>query len=285
MPVKPSVKGLILNVLKVCAIESKRNRPKISFSHPFKRACHLLGLSERTVNRYASGNDSKKDTVPASSDGPSAAKKIRGRKNVLDSFDKMTIRNTALRLMKENKTITVDSLRRALADKIDVSVSKIAIWRALHSLGFRYGRIDKKRLCLYERKDIVKKRIDFLRRIRAYRENKRPIVYLDETWVDSNTHPSRQWQAPEGQTQRKLPLNKGKRFVILHCGGEMGFLPGCKLVFDSRSSDGDYHSEINGPIFKSWVETQLLPVLPARSVVVMDNASYHSVQVCLFCYY
>ena len=157
---------------KVCAIESKRNRPKISFSHPFKRACYLLGLSERTVNRYASGNDSKKDTVPALSDGPSAAKKIRGRKNVLDSFDKMTIRNTALRLMKENKTITVDSLRRALADKIDVSVSKIAIWRALHSLGFRYGRIDKKRLCLYERKDNVSTRL--LRHMVSYSE---PAVY------------------------------------------------------------------------------------------------------------
>ena len=185
-----------------------------------------------------------------------------------------------MRILQENKTLCLKSLKQAVADKVDASFSKLTLWRALHSLGFRYGKFDKKRACLYERKDIVKKRIAFLRKIRTYRKLDRPIVYLDETWVDSNTHPGQQWQAPAGLPQRKLPLNKGKRFVVLHCGGEMGFLDNCKLVFDSKTSDNDYHSEINGLIFRRWVEDKLLPALPARSVIVMDNASYHSVQVC-----
>jgi hypothetical protein len=37
------------------------------------------------------------------------------------------------------------------------------------------------------------------------------------------------------------------------------------------------HSEINSVIFNKWVEEQLVPALPPKSLVVMDNASYHSV--------
>ena len=36
---------------------------------------------------------------------------------------------------------------------------------------------------------------------------------------------------------------------------------------------------MNGAIFRNWIQNQLLPALPPNSVVVMDNASYHSVQV------
>ena len=275
---RPTVKCIILNVIKACESECKRKRPRVSFSEPLKRASYLLGLSERSVKRYSCENATEPETAV-----PSNAFKAesRGRKKVLDNFDKSTIRNASMRILKKNKTVTLASLKRELQVEHDLSISKMTLWRALHSLGFRFGRLDKKRLCLYERKDIVKRRIDYLRKIKAHREEKRPIIYLDETWVDSNAHPGRQWQAPEGHSQRNLPLNKGKRFVVLHCGGDMGFLPGCNLVFNSKANDGDYHSEINGPIFKSWVERQLLPALPARSVVVMDNASYHSVQVCL----
>ena len=36
---------------------------------------------------------------------------------------------------------------------------------------------------------------------------------------------------------------------------------------------------MNGNIFKTWVNDQLIPNLQTNSVVVMDNASYHSMQV------
>jgi hypothetical protein len=40
----------------------------------------------------------------------------------------------------------------------------------------------------------------------------------------------------------------------------------------------DYHTEMNAKIFEKWVMEQLEPVLPPKSLVVMDNASYHSVR-------
>jgi hypothetical protein len=62
------------------------------------------------------------------------------------------------------------------------------------------------------------------------------------------------------------------------CISQTGFLPGCELVFKTLSTDGrDYHSEINSVVFNKWVEEQLVPALPPKSLLVMDNVSYHSV--------
>ncbi|KAF8787362.1 hypothetical protein HNY73_008970 [Argiope bruennichi] len=41
---------------------------------------------------------------------------------------------------------------------------------------------------------------------------------------------------------------------------------------------GDYHDEMNGDHFEKWLES-VLPKLKKNSVIVMDNASYHSVKM------
>jgi transposase len=40
----------------------------------------------------------------------------------------------------------------------------------------------------------------------------------------------------------------------------------------------DYHDDMTGEIFMDWLRKKLLPNFPENSVIVMDNASYHSVQ-------
>ena len=50
------------------------------------------------------------------------------------------------------------------------------------------------------------------------------------------------------------------------------------LLFKSKSTR-DYHEEMNGHTFKSWFQESFLPKIGANSVIVMDNASYHSVQL------
>jgi hypothetical protein len=50
---------------------------------------------------------------------------------------------------------------------------------------------------------------------------------------------------------KKIPLNKGQRFVILHAGCKTGFLPGCELVFKTLSTDGrDYHYPSSCKVFQ-----------------------------------
>ena len=44
------------------------------------------------------------------------------------------------------------------------------------------------------------------------------------------------------------------------------------------SGTGDYHNEMNSAHFEEWWETKVLPSLPDKLVVVIDNATYHSRQ-------
>jgi hypothetical protein len=60
----------------------------------------------------------------------------------------------------------------------------------------------------------VNKRIFFLRTIKQKRNEGYSIVYLDETWVDTHHTASHQWTPPNPSDARKIPLNKGQRFVI-----------------------------------------------------------------------
>ena len=54
-------------------------------------------------------------------------------------------------------------------------------------------------------------------------------------------------------------------------------MPNCELLFQAHSTDGrDIHTEMNSTVFENYVTNQLLPELDTPSVVVMDNASYHS---------
>ena len=68
---------------------------------------------------------------------------------------------------------------------------------------------------------------------------------------------------------------KGGRFIIAHIGSENGFVPDCLLLFRGRK-DGDYHEEMDGARFQDWFLNTVVPKLPQDSVVVMDNAPYHS---------
>ena len=51
-----------------------------------------------------------------------------------------------------------------------------------------------------------------------------------------------------------------------------------RLIYIGKSTNGDYHDEMNSEKFVGWHRGQLIPNLSPKSVVVIDNALYHSVQ-------
>lgn len=69
-------------------------------------------------------------------------------------------------------------------------------------------------------------------------------------------------------------LGKGKRLIVCHIGNEKGFVDGGLWSFESNKT-GDYHEEMNGESFEKWFEN-ILSMLEANSVIVLDNAPYHS---------
>ena len=163
----------------------------------------------------------------------------------LDNFDKELIKKTVFDLFNKNECV-----KAFLAKNCDLEISKYKLWKTLHELGFRYKKLSGNRKCLVERTDIVNQRINYLRTVKKKREEGFIPVYLDETWVDTHHTSSHQWTSDSILKNRKIPLSKGQRFVVLHAGCENGFLPGCDLVFKSISTDGrDYHTEMNSKIF------------------------------------
>lgn len=124
-----------------------------------------------------------------------------------------------------------------------------------------------------------------MRQIRNYRESNRKIYYLDETWVNAGHTVTKVWTDMSVTSARhafihglstglKNPSGKGKRLIVLHIGSEDGFVENGSLIFESRKT-GDYHEEMNSTVFEEWFK-KVLPTLEENSIIVMDNASYHS---------
>ncbi|KAK3918054.1 Protein FAM243A, partial [Frankliniella fusca] len=163
--------------------------------------------------------------------------------------------------------------------------------RILRDIGFKYMKRSRKSILL-EQEELVVWRRDYLIKMKRFREQKRHIVYLDESYVNQRYTTSHAWYDTgiksyrdvyrEGLTAGpKTPTGKGGRFVLLHAGGEFGFVNNAKLVFTATKSKsvagGTHHDEMCAARFTKWFKDQLLPNIPPNSIIVLDNASYHSV--------
>jgi len=78
---------------------------------------------------------------------------------------------------------------------------------------------------------------------------------------------------------RNLPTSS---LIILHAGGSNGWVDGALFLSCKKMSvaSADYHYDMDSKIFEEWFEQRLIPNLPKNSVIVMDNAPYHSRQAC-----
>lgn len=124
---------------------------------------------------------------------------------------------------------------------------------------------------------VVQKRINFLREYKLNERSPFPFkpVVLDETWIYSKGAFRRSWQDGTTETVRKKS-GEGVRYIVLHAGSDEGFVENASLIFKSGSKSGDYHDAMNSENFEKWFAEQLLPNLEEPSLIIMDNAPYHS---------
>jgi hypothetical protein len=104
----------------------------------------------------------------------------------------------------------------------------------------------------------------------------RNIVYNDESYLHSSHTSPYGWYDRGDNCLLKAPIGKGQYLIMVHCGCEKEFVSNARLMFKSRSKSGDYHDDVN---HKNCEYMKLLPNLEENSVLVIDNASYHNVQV------
>lgn len=194
----------------------------------------------------------------------------------IDDFDQSAIRNTIYDMIKNKQYVTQKTLLQVLKEK-DIFHGSISSLRViLHKIGFRYKKDDPRR-GLMELPNIALARIRFLREyVRNLKsENSRQCVFLDETWVFENGTTCRSWQDDNVKSVRKTKP-EGRRYIVLNAGSSEGFIPGASLIFSSNTQDPDYHGEMNKENFLKWFKDQLLTKLEEPSLIIMDNASYHS---------
>ena len=178
----------------------------------------------------------------------------------------------------EKKVPTIPKLHLKLREEINFSRGKETLRKILHEIGFRWKNSKNKRKLILERNDIVLARTKYLRSMQSFRKEKRPLVFVDETWIDSNLTVGKCWQSDEIFGVMKTGA-AAQRVTALCAGGDMGFIPNSSLMYKANTTTGDYHGQMNFQIFEKWAKEKLILNLPKNAVVVIDNAPYRTVQI------
>ena len=205
-------------------------------------------------------------------------KKRSGKKKVtgIDSFDQGVVKRCVHNFHTTvGELPTVNNLLRKLQSDINFEGSATSLRRILKDIGFQWKKTDDNRKILIEHTNIQLKRIEFLEKITRYRSEGRPIIYTDESYVDSTHTSSKSWSDGTKEGLKKK-ISKGQRVIMVHAGSETGFVPNALLIFKAGAKSGDYHQNMNFNNYEKWLRSQLMPNLPPNSVIVVDNASYHN---------
>ena len=265
--------NVVLNVLRYFQneYENPSDTSPIAF---LQKTADATGVNKRTISRLK-----RQHSLQLLSEKSSKAESDDTRQpyKVVDDFDNCVIRRKVREFyILKHQLPTIEKLHSCLAEEINFPGSKTFLRNTLKKLGFKWKKSTGNRKLLMEKTSVVNMRCQYLRQIKDYRAQGMAIVYLDETWVDSGYTKQHCWQGPNCDGIQ-VPLSKGQRLIIVHAGGKNGFVQNSLLIYKASSSCGDYHNEMNGANFEKWITEKLLPNLTEKSIIVMDNASYHSV--------
>ena len=265
-----SSKEIVNNVAEY--FNKERTQPSTLPAYAFvEKTVEATGISKRTVQRIRKEFKSSQHLASPKHNSIGSTKPI-------DEFDRCAIRNKIFEFYTVRHELpTLSRLLNALKQDINFVGSKGLLRKIIRELGFRWKRSKSQRKVLIEKPNVVELRLKYYAKKKMFEDTGFDFVYIDETWVDTSYTAKFCWQSPEMDGIR-IPVSKGQRLIIVHGGSSEGFVPGALLIYKASASTGDYHHEMNGDTFCKWLREKLLPNITKKSVIVMDNASYHSVQ-------
>lgn len=273
--IRSGAREVIARIIDVCDREAERKCLDIPIEHRTERAAFYTGVSESSIKKIRKEYRNRPNLTSVLK-SPGKKRPRLSYKHKIDDSDFDVIRRTIEDFYLNLKKVpTCKTLLAAIKDKIDFTYGYKTLNRILRSRGFIWRKCQNKRKVLIERPSIVHWRVKYLSTIRQYRQEGRNIVYLDETWVDNDMTVNKCWQN-ESVTGVVHGIRSSSRLIVVHAGSESGFVPGAALVFRSGLATGDYHGQMNRDNFEKWLLEKLLPNIPPESVVVLDNAPYHS---------
>jgi transposase len=201
---------------------------------------------------------------------------------IISSAMETIIRRHVRELNSNGKYVSCRTICNWISKIYDIKIHSSTLWRTLKRMGFIHGQ-SKKRSILKERDYVVIARREYLRkkinnRVKlSHNKTSQPEVYLDESYINVNHSSEKTWYFTDDGPWVNKPSGKGPRLIILNAITENGWVPNAKLVFQAKLSTGDYHGQMNYDNFSKWFKEQLIPNIPPKSLIFMDNAKYHNV--------
>lgn len=270
---------VVANVIYFMQREAKEDKPLKDFKKVQERVAMATGVSSSTIQKITREMKSIEDGESSSFSTPNNKRQKTAPKSNLDDFDRGVLRQFIINYYTvEKKVPTLQRIHCKFVEENGHNGSYETLRKIMHDMGFRWRKTKNNRKLLMEKPAIQQLRINFLRSMKQYREEMRPIIYMDETYIHSSHTHAKSWNDNSNEGLH-APISKGQRVIIVNAGGENGFIQNAYLKFRSNTKSGDYHSEMNYTNYKKWLEEMLIPNLPPNSVLVIDNAPYHNVQV------
>lgn len=272
--INPDVKVLLFDLFKYFDEISNEKQPPITpnetKSSLVSRICLISKFSKAAI--FSIIHKGEKNELLVSK----PRKQRKSWKDELNHDDLNHIRGMIYNFHETEKClITLKGLSQKIEVELGMKFGTGTVRKIVNILGFKFRKSKNNRLQLIESESIKMKRNIYLQQINKYREEGRPIIYTDETYVHTNYSTAKSWE--DGTREGFHPkISKGSRFIVVHAGGEGGFINNALLCFKSGSNKEDYHGDMNLENFTRWSENQLIPNLPPNSIVVLDNAPYHN---------
>jgi transposase len=283
LPTKRPVRGALSVGEKVIILNVHdaliHQNPSSTVDNVVSLCSEMTGIGKSTIYRLLKERKAGGGSV-------SAPKASTGRKKiVIDEDFKITIRRKVHNFYFDKEIPTLDKILSAInADDTIPNIKRDKLWKVLKELNFSFEKHNRN-CYLIENEEIVCWRRNYLRSVKKFREEGRKIYYLDETWLNEGHCVVKMWQDKNVTSHRqaflegwstglKQPTGKGRRLIITHIGSDSGFVNGGLMCFES-SKTGDYHEDMTADVFEEYFQ-QMLDLIPTGSVIVLDNAPYHS---------
>lgn len=286
-PVQKNKRGKVIrSKQKILVIKlykrKKADKPDILYKQLVKELMTETGIGRNSIEKMISEYNANK-TISSP-----IMKKIRPKIiEVIDDFYKNAIRQKVHSFWHNRDPPTLDKIVNSVSEDDSLpTLKRTTMYNLLKDLNFVYTKW-KRNSVLSEREDLVVWRRNYLRSIKAYREEGRTLYYLGETRCNDcsqNTCVDNSIKSNTNAFRKKIttgasnPTSKSKYFIIIvHIGSREGFVKGGLTCFESKTNSNDYDSEINGENFLKWFNN-ILSFLNDNAVIIMDNAPYHSVR-------
>ena len=101
-------------------------------------------------------------------------------------------------------------------------------------------------------------------KIEKYKQKKKPLIFIDESGFSVDAPRRHGYSFIGKRSYGKYNWNeKGRKNVI------------GALLENHLISTQIYSENINSDIFHSWISNQLIHQIPKKSILILDNASFH----------